>query len=326
MEDYQLLIGLQRLSRHLRPEIDSQHASRELHASINRFIVTWMQTDTPPLQELLRKFAAELEEKNFEPGLIARAAGGLEKVVSARRTKKEITFSVRNNCVVYQEFKKYIKPSHYHKLLELYKKNNKFSENAFTQAMSRLLLRHSLLTYGDVGQHYAIPQSYYDRLYNEFNVRNEGFASPLTTMLGEKHGAHYCSLSPETDAVFGSSGSFFQINLGQYPGNWCINPPFIEAVLADAARQVVNYCTDSPKDKLIFFVGPNWTDAEFYRILETSACLNRHIVAHRKQHYYYNFETEEPFVANFESVLFVLGDKKIRLPDDVCYPWFKKID
>jgi hypothetical protein len=125
---------------------------------------------------------------------------------------------------------------------------------------------------GRGGQQWGFAQAHFEFLYEEFGVRGEAFASPLNARLLGRPGARFCSLFPDTDAPFGSIGDFFAQDLRALGGNWVVNPPFVEELLARAARRVVEaLAPDCPQT--VFFVLPAWTDCEAYELLRGCAFL-----------------------------------------------------
>ena len=116
------------------------------------------------------------------------------------------------------------------------------------------------------GQQWGLPQAHVDALYADFGVRNEAFASPLNSRLLGKPGARFCSLFPDTDAPYGSAGDFFAIAPENLDGNWVVNPPFVEDLLARAARHVAA-ALSSKRKQTFFFIMPAWKDSAAYRVL-----------------------------------------------------------
>lgn len=70
----------------------------------------------------------------------------------------------------------------------------------------------------------ALPVSVYKVLHSQFNVTVECFASPLNCYF-----RNFCSLCPDTDSFFGSSGDFFGLN--PVEGSFEANPPFSFGIL-----------------------------------------------------------------------------------------------
>jgi len=107
----------------------------------------------------------------------------------------------------------------------------------------------------------------FDFIIQSYGINCEAFASPLNTFytpINEEF--RYYSLF-ESDHVFGSSGSFLEN--APAAGRYEVNPPFIEEVLAMAAKKCVEILA-LPGKSFIYFVGPAWKDAEFVSILESN--------------------------------------------------------
>jgi hypothetical protein len=129
-------------------------------------------------------------------------------------------------------------------------------------------LRYALLAPG--GQQWGLPQRHVDELYAEYGVRNEAFASPFNSRLVGKPDAQFCSLFLDTDAVFGSLGSFFALERLP-PGNWVVNPPFIADLLDRAADKCIRHLDESADESLTFyFIMPAWADCAAYTALHRS--------------------------------------------------------
>lgn len=132
----------------------------------------------------------------------------------------------------------------------------KFLINKFGQHNTLIsCLRYiSIMPYS--GQQLAVPQSHYNLLYSNYNVRNEGFASPFNSKLIEKSFGKYCSLFGNSiDSQLGSIGSFFDIDLTKIDGNWMCNPPFFEFILEKMADHIIKFTPLA-----IYIVLPNWQD------------------------------------------------------------------
>jgi glycogenin glucosyltransferase len=133
-------------------------------------------------------------------------------------------------------------------------------------------LRYAVVV--STGQQWGLPQAHIDYLYDRFGVRREAFASPLNARLLGKPDARYCSVFPDTDAPFGSIGDFLSRPPRDLDGNWVVNPPFVEDLLARAARLVTDaLLADEGRAQTFFFIIPAWTDSEAYAILRESPFL-----------------------------------------------------
>ena len=129
-------------------------------------------------------------------------------------------------------------------------------------ALARVALRYSTLLPG--GQQWGLPVSYWKALYAA-GYRYEGFASPLNSRfvaLGEKDTA-FCSLFEDTDWPFGSIGPFYEAPAASLGGQWAINPPYVETLMARmAARAAEEAAAAAAQNRsLVYqFLLPAWED------------------------------------------------------------------
>jgi hypothetical protein len=134
------------------------------------------------------------------------------------------------------------------------------------------LLRYECIL--SLGQHWNFPYVWYEYLYDNYNLRFEGFASPFNSQLliAEKNisgGAiNYCSLFYDTDRYFGSLGNIFDLDMTKLPRSAdnrltiAVNPPYVIEII-DAMLKLFDKWL-STNDKLTIFTGvPGWHDAEF---------------------------------------------------------------
>lgn len=105
------------------------------------------------------------------------------------------------------------------------KKTNKLNAS---NAILRSALRYASI-YAET-RHIGPPQKVYDMFY-DWGIRNEGFASPFNARLLGKKNAQFYSLFKDTDEVFGSGGSFFDLKAPKNPGHWCLDPPFTKELM-----------------------------------------------------------------------------------------------
>ena len=163
-------------------------------------------------------------------------------------------------------------------------------------------LRYAALLSG--GQQWGIPHAHVKYLYDHANVRNEAFASPFNSRLLGMPGASFCSLFLETDRIFGSIGDFFALDLATAPaGNWVVNPPFVDELLARAARKCLSAVESG--SATFYFIMPAWRDCEAYRLLHESRFTLAEI-ALIPGHYYYESPEGERIRTRAESVYFAI--------------------
>lgn len=137
---------------------------------------------------------------------------------------------------------------------QVYQKQQRQYQGNPTQFLPRLLamlLRHAPCMEGSPSQklHSQLPRALFRVLRRRFDVSTECFASPLNNF-GDDGGAlatpmGYCSLFPNIDRYFGSSGSFFDFHPDE--GSHEVNPPFVGAVAAAALRHIGGLLSRSAK-------------------------------------------------------------------------------
>lgn len=103
-------------------------------------------------------------------------------------------------------------------------------------------------------RHIGPPQCVYDD-FHQWGIRNEGFASPFNARLLGKPNSGFFSAFPQTDAIFGSRGSFFHADWKQFEGAWCVDPPFLEETLSQVDAIVGQWRAEGSPS--ILFIGPS---------------------------------------------------------------------
>ena len=98
-----------------------------------------------------------------------------------------------------------------------YRNHEKANEQMNTKMLNMLLRYQGIM--GDTGQHGQLPRTVFNVLKSDFNCTCECFASPLNHYYED-----YCSPFADTDAAFGSLGSFFDLEADH--GCFEVNPPF----------------------------------------------------------------------------------------------------
>ena len=170
-------------------------------------------------------------------------------------------------------------------------------------ATVRAALRYAALLSG--GQQWGIPRAHVAFLYDRAGVRNEAFASPFNSRLIGLPDASFCSLFTDTDGVFGSKGDFFALDLATAPaGNWVVNPPFVNELMARAARKCLAAAETGPAH--FYFIMPAWRDCEAYLLLRKSKFVYAEL-ALEPGSYYYESPTGERIRTRAASIYFAIA-------------------
>jgi hypothetical protein len=149
-------------------------------------------------------------------------------------------------------------------------------ERAFRLCALRLLLRYESI--GCAGMHASIGGGVHSVLRQHLGVRFECCASPLNAFHGA---AAYCSAFADTDAPFGSLGSFsaFAPTNGAYE----LNPPFVPGLIdaaVDHALRLLSRAAAASEALTFVLVLPGWLDSLGYAaVAQSPHTRNRLLVA-----------------------------------------------
>ncbi len=127
----------------------------------------------------------------------------------------------------------------------LHSSSSKFSAEQddphFCRAVMAMMLRYQSLDGG--GFQCALPPPVFDCLRSLWGVSCEGFASPLNCTLGA---GEFHSAFADTDAAFGSRGSFFDDTRGVVvSGSYQLNPPFSAELYAALLERCQRLLTEA---------------------------------------------------------------------------------
>jgi phosphorylated CTD-interacting factor 1 len=119
-----------------------------------------------------------------------------------------------------------------------------------------LLLRYKTLH--GAGFQAAAGPGVLSALRDALGVSFEAFASPMNARW-----AHHCSAFPDTDACFGSHGSFFQLRTLGAGAAIEVNPPFVSSLLDAAAERCLHllHCAAEAGSALtMVYITPAWRE------------------------------------------------------------------
>ena len=188
-------------------------------------------------------------------------------------------------------------------------------ERRMRAAVWRLLARYDSLS--GSGYQAAVPAAAFLVARRRLGVGIECFASPLNCYF-----AHFCSAFPDTDAPFGSLGSFFDLDLRE--GSFEANPPFVSEVMDAMVDKMEALLAAAAGPMSFFVVIPAWAETRaFQRLappgpagggkgapLARSAWLREAFVVGREAHGFYDGgqhqRRERHRPASFDSLVAVL--------------------
>ena len=258
------LRAVSRLCRHFE-NVVSKHLGKCWANAFEEFLLCHDGTEDPiiPKDERVVSFLrSRLTAKHISSVAVEKVVGTLIPLVGrAREYIKQEMISVRKNGIVdtkvaiqrhgnrvrlsFNGTKVELNAEHYEKLHHLFSMENskaqsgchdKPSETDFESAAFALVCRYTSVQGGMfhtvAGHHAALHGAVFDVLRDGMGVDVECFASPLNCRWHR-----FCSPFTDTDAPFGSLGSFF--NFKPQEGSYQCNPPFDE----DLVRRTVEHIT-----------------------------------------------------------------------------------
>lgn len=288
----------------------------EMRNIMERYLISYMSRNCRTVSindREAKKAVAELIEKKIADNTTAAkhffnvyVIAKLNRFSSAEIKEMKGTCIIKNNFVSFKDFKMILAE-------DVIRELKKYDRTAVLV----MCMRYASMLSG--GQQWSIPREQYDFLYNDYKVRNEGFASPLNSKLMGKPGAHFCSMFLDTDQVFGSIGNFFDANMTEYQNNsWAVNPPFVEDILLRSAQKCLaeaDKATESKKSLFVFYIMPAWRDCEAYVLLNSTRTAHKEILK-RKTYFYEN--NNRRIAATFDSAVFVISVNNSYNYSNVC--------
>lgn len=188
--------------------------------------------------------------------------------------------------------------------VQLFEKLSSFTS---LENVTRMLMRYDSVLC-TTGQFWGLPETTWSLLKDKYHVEYEGFACPLNFNLPK-----FFSLFLDTDAVFGSQGSFLTADL--IPGVYVANPPYIENIMVPMLSQFEKLLSRS-EPSTIFTLLPNWrkTKESNFDIndlfISSKYCIGSIIL--RKGHQLQNYVESKHMTAYFENAFIVFSNCKTK--------------
>jgi hypothetical protein len=153
--------------------------------------------------------------------------------------------------------------------LYTYAKNNLLKYNKKITIAKKLvvLLLLRYCTLGISGQQCSLSFDIYNYMYNNMNVKGEGFCSPLNSKLIEKNDSVICSVFEDIDKYFKSRGLYTKEILEKNSDiNWLLNPPFLTSAIKTSIYSIIDFLEQNKK-MIIIFVLPQTKAKLKYELL-----------------------------------------------------------
>lgn len=157
------------------------------------------------------------------------------------------------------------------------KETSRVSNSQFDDDLFCLLARYSVLE--GYGWQAAIAQPVLAALNKNFGVTVECFSSPLNNFLPT-----YCSFFPDTDAAFGSVGSFFDFQPSE--GSFEANPPFVASLMVQMVLRMDSLLTAATGPMSFAVVVPAWCEDAHWPHLLTSNFNKGYFIVPATEHSY----------------------------------------
>jgi HrpA-like RNA helicase len=169
--------------------------------------------------------------------------------------------------------------------------------------VARMTLRYACLLHR--GQQWSLPPKFHRLVVEEYGATLEAFASPINTqILAINPTLKFCSVFPDTDAVFGSVGSFFAQTLDQMVV--IANPPFVNDLM-EAMVDKIAADLETATNLRVFITVPYWADAPYYHKLTSNVWLRKSIFLARGTHSYVDMSSGTTIPAMFNSCVFIVS-------------------
>ena len=181
------------------------------------------------------------------------------------------------------------------------------SNDEFDNDMFCLIARYSVLE--GFGWQAAVAQPVIAALHKNFGVTVECFSSPLNSYLPS-----YCSLFPDTDAIFGSLGSFF--NFHPLEGSFEANPPFVATLMVQMVEKMEQLLERATGPMSFAVVVPAWVEDEHWPRLLNSPDNKGYFIIPASDHSYCDGRQHDNSIderyrpAPFDTAIFFLQNKK----------------
>ena len=220
-----------------------------------------------------------------------------------------ITFNNNNFTIKYKDYIKVIDDKRYYKLIKNYEKPFPFN-------MIHMLLRYSI--FDTSSQQWSIGIDLYETISELFDISFETFASPLNFNM-----YRFCSLFYDTDSIFGSVGSFYNLTcehllLNNIKGVF-FNPPYLPILMEKCSLQCLNLLDEmnkKHKDFTVFSFLPNWTDADYIKSLIESNYMIEYKIVNKGNYILQEKDRGKLITGTFDLLVIVLNSNKMKWNDD----------
>ena len=211
-----------------------------------------------------------------------------------------------NDCFVirYRDYTKILCVNRYYRLIKNYDK-------PYPYDIIRMLLRYSIFDMSS--QQWSIGDLLYEDISDIFDISFEMFASPLNFNMNM-----FCSIFLDTDRMFGSLGSFYNLTvermLNQNIKGVFFNPPYLPLLMANCTKQCINILDEMATLNVDFTIVsflPNWSDADYIRSFLASKYVVIHKVVNKGAYVLHEKDKGKIINGTFDLLVIVLNSMKV---------------
>ena len=213
-----------------------------------------------------------------------------------------------NFTIKYRDYVKIIDSNRYYKLMKNYDK-------PFPYNIIYMLLRYSI--FDTSSQQWSIGIDLYETISYLFDISFETFASPLNFNMNR-----FCSIFYDTDKVFGSVGSFYNLTsekliLQNIKGVF-FNPPYLPILMKKCALQCLTILDEMQvqnRDFTIFSFLPNWEDADYIKSFIQSKYMVEYKIINKGNYILQEKDKGKLITGTFDLLVIVLNSNKMKWDD-----------
>lgn len=213
------------------------------------------------------------------------------------------TFTIK-----YRDYIKIIDTNRYYKLMKNYDK-------PFPYNIIHMILRYSI--FDTSSQQWSIGIDLYETISDLFDISFETFASPLNFNM-----YRFCSIFKDTDSIFGSVGSFYNLKcenliLQNIKGVF-FNPPYLPILMKKCSANCLTLLDEMNKNKFdftIFSFLPNWNDADYIQSLIKSKYMVDYKIVNKGNYILQEKDRGKLITGTFDLLVIVLNSNKNKWDD-----------
>ena len=207
--------------------------------------------------------------------------------------------------VKYRDYSKILSLKRYYQLIKNY-------DRPYPYDMVRMLLRYAIFDMSN--QQWSIGKNLYDDISETFNISFEMFASPLNFNMNM-----FCSIFLDTDRMFGSLGSFYNLTvermLNQNIKGVFFNPPYLPILMSNCTKQCINILDEMATLNVDFTIVsflPNWSDADYIRSFLTSKYVVIYKVVNKGAYVLHEKDKGKIINGTFDLLVIVLNSMHLK--------------